>query len=127
MVQGTYTHEVTHIMEDTQAKNIAALEEIIGVTVNGVKRPTQTSQHLRSLGAHWSQHVLEGVYSWILVFVYILGTVISGYPIISGIASGVYSATGSIIPFTRQHPDLAWLVYVLAVSQDFSVECLSRS
>ena len=85
-VGGTYSYEDTHIMEDTHAKNIAALEEIIGTNADGKKVPTATEKKLRDLGAHWSQHVLEGVYSWILVLIYIFATVISGYPLVSGIA-----------------------------------------
>jgi len=86
---GTYSFEDTHILEDTHAKNIQAMEEIIGVTVEGKAKPTATSKHLRGLGAYWSQHVLEGVYSWILVFTYIMVTVIWGKPLVSGIATTI--------------------------------------
>ena len=86
MVGGSYSYEDTHIMEHTHASNVAALEEIVGVTAAGERVATATERKLRELGARWSQHVLEGVYSWILVFCYILATVISGYPLLSGIA-----------------------------------------
>ena len=56
------------------------------MTAEGKKISTVTETKLRELGTYWSKHVLEGVYSWILVFCYILATVISGYPFVSGIA-----------------------------------------
>lgn len=99
-LDGKYTYEDTHILEDTHSKNIEALEEIIGVNASGDRQPTETSKKLRKLGKYWSQHVLEGVHSWILVFCYILGTVISGYPLVSGIAVTIepgISRTSSIL------------------------------
>jgi len=33
--------------------------------------------------------VLEGVYSWIMVFCYVMGTVVSGKPLVSGIATAI--------------------------------------
>ena len=91
------------MLEDCNAKNIEALEEIIGVTATGDKTPTETSKKLRKLGSYWSQHVLEGVHSWIMVFCYILGTVISGYPLVGGIAVAIepgLSRTSPVLLFS---------------------------
>ena len=49
---GSYTFEDTHILEDVHSKCVEALEDIIGVTAEGVKRSTETSLHLRKLGKH---------------------------------------------------------------------------
>jgi len=116
-VGGTYSYEDTHVMEDTHAKNIQALEEIIGVTAEGKKVTTATETKLRKLGAHWSKHVLEGVYSWILVFCYILATVISGYPLVSGIAVSIEPKIGrsSMQCGITRHSYLIVIAYVCGV------------
>ena len=110
---GTYTQDDISMLEDIHHRNIGALEEIIGVTRNGDVRASETSQELRSLGKYWSQHVLEGVYSWLLVMCYICGTVISGYPFVTGL---VTNATFGMPEIDRNSPDTTYktLAYVLA-------------
>mmetsp|Transcript_53860 Transcript_53860/g.128012 ORF Transcript_53860/g.128012 Transcript_53860/m.128012 type:complete len:1454 (-) Transcript_53860:172-4533(-) len=66
--------------------NITAIEEIVGYKKDGTVAATDTSRDLRATGARWGQHVLEGVHSWVLSFIYIFATVISGYPLCLGIA-----------------------------------------
>jgi len=72
--------------------NVDACEDIVGVTRDGVDKPTDTSQMLRQKGDYWSAHVLEGVRSWIMVFLYILGTVISGVHISGAISPPCHPA-----------------------------------
>ena len=46
----------------------------------------ETEQELRSAGDLWAEHILENAKAYIMSFIYIFGTVISGYPLVSGIA-----------------------------------------
>lgn len=116
MVRGSYTFEDTHILEDLHTKNIGALEDIIGVRSDGVRRASRTSNHLRKLGAYWSLHVLEGVYSWILVFCYIMATVVSGYALVSGIAVTIEPG---ISRTNTANSALQAVAYVLAIIDGF--------
>ena len=80
-------HDLSELEKCNQL-NIAALEEIVGTTAEGERISSDTENALRSQGDVWSEHVLEGVKGWIMSFMYIVGTVTAGYPLITGIATG---------------------------------------
>ena len=68
---------------------IKALEEIVGVDRHGDeihKKRSSTEDELRAAGNLWADHILENVRAYIMSFVYIFVTVVSGYPLVSGIA-----------------------------------------
>eukprot|EP00746_Dinoflagellata_sp_MGD_P157020 gnl/MRDRNA2_/MRDRNA2_86072_c0_seq2.p1 gnl/MRDRNA2_/MRDRNA2_86072_c0~~gnl/MRDRNA2_/MRDRNA2_86072_c0_seq2.p1 ORF type:complete len:1384 (+),score=218.41 gnl/MRDRNA2_/MRDRNA2_86072_c0_seq2:410-4153(+) len=74
-------------LERLNQDNIAALEDITGTTKEGKAICGQTTSHeLRKQGSAWAQHVLEAPRSWIMIVIYVLATVISGYPIVTGVA-----------------------------------------
>eukprot|EP00931_Biecheleriopsis_adriatica_P010461 TRINITY_DN11152_c1_g1_i1.p1 TRINITY_DN11152_c1_g1~~TRINITY_DN11152_c1_g1_i1.p1 ORF type:complete len:1458 (-),score=249.36 TRINITY_DN11152_c1_g1_i1:158-4531(-) len=73
-------------LEHCDECNLEALEDIVGYDREGNRLKTETSQQLRALGAHWSWHVLENPIAWILCFLYVMGTVVSGYPLVSGLS-----------------------------------------
>ena len=74
-------------LERCNQDNIMALEGIVGVDRKGRADPeAPTMKSLRSAGDLWSEHVLENVKAYIMSFIYIIVTVTSGYPLISGIA-----------------------------------------
>jgi len=74
-------------LERCNQMNIEALEQIVGCKANGEKIDTVTERELRIAGDVWADHVLEGVKGWIISFVYIVGTVTAGYPLITGVAT----------------------------------------
>eukprot|EP00746_Dinoflagellata_sp_MGD_P036778 gnl/MRDRNA2_/MRDRNA2_18834_c0_seq1.p1 gnl/MRDRNA2_/MRDRNA2_18834_c0~~gnl/MRDRNA2_/MRDRNA2_18834_c0_seq1.p1 ORF type:complete len:797 (+),score=115.57 gnl/MRDRNA2_/MRDRNA2_18834_c0_seq1:116-2392(+) len=72
-------------LERLNQDNVVALEDIVGVTKEGKAVDGEsTSQDLRKAGEAWAQHVLEAPRSWILIAIYILVTVTSGYLPITG-------------------------------------------
>jgi Ca2+-binding EF-hand superfamily protein len=104
-------------MERCNVETIAALTEICGVDPEGKpariaaesrdslddgvnpsaggfvggRGRSDTERALRRAGEAWAQHVLEAPRAWIICFAYIVITVTSGYPLISGVgvAAGV--------------------------------------
>jgi hypothetical protein len=66
------------------------MEEIVGYTRNNEKTPAKTEKMLREKGNYWALHVLEIPMSWMLSVAYILGTVISGYPVVHGLVTLAY-------------------------------------
>jgi len=74
-------------LERCNQMNIAALEEIVGKKASGEIIHSETEIALRQQGDVWSDHVLEGVKGWIMSFLYIVGTVTAGYPLITGVAT----------------------------------------
>ena len=69
--------------------NIDALAEIVGTDHYNIAQPSKTESELRAAGDLWADHVLENAKAYIMTFVYIFVTVISGFPLFSAIA---YSA-----------------------------------
>jgi hypothetical protein len=66
--------------------NILALERIVGREVSGKARPTAVQKELKEAGDLWADHVLENARAYIMSFIYVVGTVTSGFPLVSGIA-----------------------------------------
>lgn len=77
------------ILERCNQTTIASLQKITGGSARGGLMQAQDSVEvlLRSAGRKWAQHVLENIEASILTFIYIMGTVVSGYPVVSGIAT----------------------------------------
>jgi hypothetical protein len=76
-------------LERCNNDGITALERIIGVDRNGNalhKSQNETEEELRGAGNLWSEHILENVKAYMMSFVYVVATVMSGYPLISGVA-----------------------------------------
>ena len=88
---GMYTPEDIKVLEDLNIGNLLALETITGFTRNNDKMPTEMEALLRAKGNFWALHVLENPMSWMLSFVYIMATVVSGYPLIHGLITLYYA------------------------------------
>lgn len=82
------TESDLRILERCNQESINALECIVGSDRFGVRSiiGTNTEQELRRAGNVWSEHVLENPKAYILTFLYVVGTVVSGYPFITGVA-----------------------------------------
>mmetsp|Transcript_28261 Transcript_28261/g.41629 ORF Transcript_28261/g.41629 Transcript_28261/m.41629 type:complete len:893 (-) Transcript_28261:105-2783(-) len=81
------------VLERCNRENIDALCELVSATDFGRPLegdPTTTTTALRGVGALWADHVLENARAYLLTFLYIFGTVVSGYPLVWGI----FLATG---------------------------------
>jgi len=91
------TEQDLHTLERCNRDGLTSLERIVGVDRSG--NPVQeehkhTEENLRAAGDIWSEHILENVKAYILTIIYIVGTVTSGYPLISGLAKA-FGLTGS--------------------------------
>jgi len=76
-------------LERCNLANIKSLERIVGVDHRGYeiqKSMKDTEEELRAAGDIWSEHILENAKAYIMSFVYIVVTVVAGFPLISGIA-----------------------------------------
>lgn len=96
-------------LERCNQMSIAALEEIVGTTVDGKKTHSAVESNLRRSGDVWADHVLEGVKGWILSALYIIGTVTAGYPLITGIATACGLAATWAFYLTRFFDALIYL------------------
>lgn len=79
------------ILERCNQDSITALECIVGSYANGARAVpgTQTESDLREAGDIWSEHVLEIPKASIITFIYVVGTVFAGYPLVSGVATAI--------------------------------------
>ena len=87
-------------LERCNRENVAALEEIVGASSaagSKLPEPTPTERALRARGDAWADHVLEGAKGWILSFAYVVATVTSGYPLVSGIAAGAGATPRALV------------------------------
>ena len=85
------TQQDLEILERCNISNIRALMDIVGADENGVplKDDVQCKEReLRAAGDIWSEHILENVRAYVMSFIYIVATVVSGYPLVTGIALG---------------------------------------
>jgi len=79
------------VLERCNQANIEALTEIVGANRFGyalddnVKR---VEMDLRKAGDQWAEHILENAKAYIITFMYIFATVVSGYPFFYAIAYG---------------------------------------
>ena len=86
------TERDLQILERCNRNNISALEDIVGANRESIpfdRSKDSKGKELRAAGDIWSEHILENVKAYIMSFIYIVVTVVTGYPIASGIAAGV--------------------------------------
>ena len=91
------TEQDLHILERCNRDGLTSLERIVGVDRKGnpvQEVHKQAENDLRAAGDIWSEHILENAKAYILTFIYIVGTVTSGYPLISGLAKA-FGLTGT--------------------------------
>ncbi|KAL7566060.1 hypothetical protein ACA910_009847 [Epithemia clementina (nom. ined.)] len=89
----TICEQDLQILERCNRENLDALSEIVGVTKDGLRINEDDSRQiveseLRKAGDLWADHILENTRAYIMTFVYIFVTVISGYPLAYAIAYG---------------------------------------
>lgn len=82
------------VLERCNQDNILALERIVGKDVSGKEHQTEATRQLKEAGSLWADHVLENVRAYIMSFIYVVGTVTSGYPAVTGIAIACGLADG---------------------------------
>jgi len=83
------TESDLQILERCNQDCIHALENIVGVDCEGNRLQgdrLQTERSLRDAGRLWSDHVLENARAYVMSFIYIMVTVTSGFPIVTGLA-----------------------------------------
>lgn len=51
------------------------------------EKRSKTEQELRAAGDLWADHILEGAKAYIMSFIYVVATVTSGWPLITGLAT----------------------------------------
>lgn len=91
------TERDLQVLERCNRDNIKALEEIVGADKEGFaihEKRSKTEQELRSAGDLWADHILENAKAYIMSFIYVVGTVTSGFPLISGLTKA-FGLTGS--------------------------------
>jgi hypothetical protein len=101
------------ILERCNRENIAALEDIVGSDRYGIlfaAGEDSTEKYLRAAGNVWSNHILENAKAYILSIIYIIGTVVSGYPLANGVAAAAGLSSGSRIIYVLRFNDA--LIYI---------------
>jgi len=89
------------ILERCNQMNIYALTETVGYNVFGypLDRVSSLLRNLKELGKVWSDHILEQARAYIMCFLYIFVTVISGWPLVSAVGSAFGVVEGDSITF----------------------------
>lgn len=98
------TEHDLRILERCNQDNLHALEEIVGVDYFGnmiTKDQAKAEKELRDAGRVWADHILENARAYIITFLYIMATVISGYPLASAIAKGAGLVNSSAWYFVK--------------------------
>ena len=76
------------VLEKCNKLNIHALAEIAGGRGcdDGSENAGGTELELREAGDRWAEHILENAKAYIMTFIYIFATVITGYPLFHALA-----------------------------------------
>ena len=84
-------------LEKCNMLNIHALTEIVGGRDfdDIPEKASGTERELRAGGDLWADHILENARAYIMTFIYIFVTVVSGFPIFHAIAYGAGLASSS--------------------------------
>jgi len=101
-------------LERCNRENIVALEDIVGADTAGFPFATgedSTEMRLREAGDVWSNHILENVKAYVMTIIYIIGTVVSGFPLVSGIATAAGLSGESRVFYFLRFIDA--LIYIL--------------
>lgn len=80
------TRQDLRVLETCNQDNIRSLERIVGKEISGKTNETEVQRELKAAGDLWADHVLENARAYIMSFIYVVATVTSGYPLITGIA-----------------------------------------
>lgn len=96
---------------------IRALEDIVGASSDRknhrlIAGPSKAELTLRSAGNVWSNHVLEYTKAYIVTFLYVVGTVVSGYPLITGSAIACGLDTDWVFYITRFFDALLYFFFL---------------
>ena len=92
------SEEDLYILEKCNIENIDALGEIVGRDAYGFPmehKKNRVEDELRQAGHLWSDHVLENARAYIMTFLYVFGTVTSGYPLAYAIATAFGGVTSN--------------------------------
>ena len=78
------------VLEKCNKLNIDALTEIVGANrFDGILENEQrTEAELRATGNVWADHILENANAYIMTFIYIFVTVVSGFPLFQAVSYG---------------------------------------
>ena len=78
------------VLEKCNKLNVDALTEIVGANRFGgiLEKDHGTEYELRAAGNVWADHILENAKAYIMTFMYIFVTVISGFPLFHAISYG---------------------------------------
>ena len=92
VTEAVVTETDLQTLEKLNIMNIEALTEIIGCNSRGhvFDEETATLRQLNESGRVWADHILENARAYIMSFVYIFVTVITGYPL----AYAIFYAAG---------------------------------
>lgn len=137
MTAAVITETDLQVLEKCNRLNIDALCEITNANTLGEPfdgNPTSTEVDLRAAGDLWAEHILENAKAYIMTFLYIVGTVTAGYPLIYGIAVGAglnpaskwtYFGKYSGLATVKGHEEASnWLVFQCVSSmQRFTFGC----
>lgn len=90
VTSATITDNDLQVLERCNQMNIDALTELVGVNIMGYtfERTSSLIASLKAAGDLWAEHILENAKAYIMSFIYIFATVISGFPLLSAIAYG---------------------------------------
>jgi hypothetical protein len=86
----TITDQDIQVLERCNQMNIDALTELVGINVLGyaLDRVPTLMTSLHEAGDLWAEHILENAKAYIMTFIYIFVTVITGFPLATAIAFG---------------------------------------
>jgi hypothetical protein len=99
------------VLQRCNMASISAIEDIVGFDRYGERLArSSTSKELREKGGYWASHVLENPRAWILCCIYVMVTVISGYPLIFAICKAIGLHEGSRIVYATKVLD--GIIYV---------------
>ena len=73
------------ILERCNRDNMFALQKIVGSDILGSPFVSEKEKELRAVADIWSEHVLENAKAYVMSFVYILVTVVSGHLLIGSV------------------------------------------
>ena len=102
----TISEQDLQILDRCNRENLDALAEIVGTDNHGlpIKRKELVEKELREAGDLWAEHILENARAYIMSFVYIFTTVVSGFPLAHAIAHAAGMSKDS---------DWAYLIHVI--------------
>ena len=101
------------ILEKCNKMNIDALEEIVGVSRCGdlLLNNYGTNFELRRTGNLWADHILENAKAYIMSFIYIFATVLSGFPFFYAVAHGAGLTTSNKCIYLGKYTMLVIFVF----------------